>query len=252
VAREQVPPPGAGAAARRRARLAPPVVLRGLSAAPRSAGRRWRICWSSSRIRPRRRRWAAAASAIAIIAALGVMPTTAPGRAVAGVSGRRTKLRGVDADRRAVQRVRVDPRRARMPLRPRGARARRPRRPLGRHAHERVRRRACAASGPRLLDLRMQCLAERSTLRATVDVLAVADAAVVDKASPAAPRCHRSTTAPTSRSARPSATGDGDAAGGLARPRGTRAVERGRRAGGRGANLVVGSGSSVGRSRRRR
>jgi eukaryotic-like serine/threonine-protein kinase len=169
------------------------VVLRGLSADP---AERWPsmadLLFELSRDpAARRRRWAAVIGVMAIVAALGVTYGRVRHERSLFCQGAAQKLRGVwDADRRAQVRGAFESTAAA------GADG-----AFARVAHTLdgyaggwidMHTSACEAARLRgeqseeLLDLRMQCLAERlDALRATVDVLAVADSTVVAKASSA-------------------------------------------------------------------
>jgi serine/threonine protein kinase/tetratricopeptide (TPR) repeat protein len=169
------------------------VVLRGLAADP---AERWPamselLVELSRDPAARRRRWAAVAGVTAVVAALAVMYGRARHERSLLCQGAAQKLGGVwDADRRAQVRgafvatgaIGADTAFGRVA------------RTLDGYADGWVDMHtgACEATHLRgeqseeLLDLRMQCLAERlGALRATVDVLAGADAAVVAKASSA-------------------------------------------------------------------
>lgn len=169
------------------------VVLRGLSADP---AERWHsmadLLFELSRDpAARRRRWAAATGVIAIVVALGVGYGRIRHERSLLCEGAAQKLRGVwDDDRRE------QARRAFESTAAAGADA-----AFARVAHTldgyagrwiAMHTSACESTRLRgeqseeLLDLRMQCLAERlDALRATVDVLAAADSTVVAKASSA-------------------------------------------------------------------
>ena len=169
------------------------VVLRGLSADPAA---RWPamadlLLELSRDPAARRRRWAAAVGAMAIVAVLGMAYGRVRHERSLLCQGAAQKLRGVwDSDRR------VQARRAFESTAAAGADA-----AFARVAHsldgyaERwidMHTSACESTRVRgeqsdeLLDLRMQCLAERlDALRATADLLAAADATVVARASSA-------------------------------------------------------------------
>jgi serine/threonine protein kinase/tetratricopeptide (TPR) repeat protein len=169
------------------------VVLRGLAADP---AERWPamaelLVELSRDPAARRRRWAAVAGVTAVVAALAVMYGRARHERSLLCQGAAQKLGGVwDADRRAQVRGAFEATGAIGADTAFGRVAR----TLDGYADGWVDMHtgACEATHLRgeqseeLLDLRMQCLAERlGALRATVDVLAGADAAVVAKASSA-------------------------------------------------------------------
>lgn len=183
---------------RRRVRLPPAesdvpgwlrqVVLRGLSADP---AERWPsmadLLFQLSRDpAARRRRWALATGGIAIVAALAVTSGRIRRERSVVCQGAEQKLRGVwDADRRAQVGGAFGSAAGPNAAFPRVANT------LDGYAGRWIdmHTNACEATRLRgeqseeLLDLRMQCLAERlDALRATVDVLGVADAAVIAKA----------------------------------------------------------------------
>jgi tetratricopeptide (TPR) repeat protein/predicted Ser/Thr protein kinase len=170
------------------------VVLRGLSAEP---AERWPTMAAvlvelARDPAARRRRWAAAAGALAVVAALGVMYGRARHERSLLCQGAAQKLAGVwDAERRA----RVRGAFAATGASGADAAFTKMARTLDGYADGWVDMHtgACESTHVRgeqseeLLDLRMQCLAERlDALRATVEVLAAADAAVVARASSAA------------------------------------------------------------------
>jgi serine/threonine protein kinase/tetratricopeptide (TPR) repeat protein len=169
------------------------VVLRGLAADP---AERWPamaelLVELSRDPAARRRRWAAVAGVTAVVAALAVMYGRARHERSLLCQGAAQKLGGVwDADRRAQVRGAFEATGAIGADTAFGRVAR----TLDGYADGWVDMHtgACEATHLRgeqseeLLDLRMQCLAERlGALRATVDVLAGADAAVVARASSA-------------------------------------------------------------------
>ncbi|HEU4735335.1 MAG TPA: serine/threonine-protein kinase, partial [Kofleriaceae bacterium] len=169
------------------------VVLRGLSPAPAD---RWPsmadlLVELSRDPAARRRRWAAAAGVIAIAVALGVSYSRVRHERSVLCQGAAQKLRGVwDPDRRAQVRGAFEATAAA------GADASfaRAAQALDGYAGRWIDMHTSACESTRLrgeqseelLDLRMQCLAERiDALRATVDVLAAADSTVVARASSA-------------------------------------------------------------------
>ncbi|TMQ19702.1 MAG: tetratricopeptide repeat protein [Deltaproteobacteria bacterium] len=169
------------------------IVLRGLSADPAERWPSMTALLSELSRDPaaRRRRWVAIAGAVAIAAALVVMYSRVRHERSLLCQGAEQKLHGVwDADRRTQMRGSFEATGSSA-----DATFTRVAHTLDGYAGRWVdmHTSACEAARVRgeqseeLLDLRMQCLAERlDALRATVDVLAVADATVVAKASSAA------------------------------------------------------------------
>jgi serine/threonine protein kinase/tetratricopeptide (TPR) repeat protein len=170
------------------------VVLRGLSADPAERWPSMAALLSELSRDPaaRRRRWAAAVGVMAIVVALGVMYGRVQHDRPPPCEGAADKLRGVwDAGRRAQARAAF----ASTAAPGADAAFARVARTLDGYAGRWIDMHTSACESTRvrgeqseeLLDLRMQCLAGRlDALGATVDVLAVADAAVVGKASSAA------------------------------------------------------------------